>query len=319
MVLCFSPVGDAFRQRLRMFPSLVNCTTIDWFNNWPVEALRSVAKSFCADLELGPTAEGEAGEARMLEGVLAACVHIHQSVEAKSKRYFEELCRSVACRSQRDRRASTSIQTTFWRQQGCVQSTGCLCVGAPRVCRRYNYVTPTSYLELLSTFLKLLSEKRSELTTAKKRLESGLDKLTSTAAQVEDMQKELQELQPVLAATAKEVEGMMQVIAHDKEEAAQTKRTVEQQEREANEQAAVAKSIAGQALPQALSSLHATVKHCLLPQPGLQTSLAVHSWKPARAQQHAHALCLRLPQMMPSGSLMPRCQLWMLPLPASKT
>lgn len=30
MVLCFSPIGDAFRQRLRMFPSLVNCCTIDW-------------------------------------------------------------------------------------------------------------------------------------------------------------------------------------------------------------------------------------------------------------------------------------------------
>jgi dynein heavy chain len=112
-------------------------------------------------------------------------------------------------------------------------------------CCRYNYVTPTSYLELLSTFLKLLAEKRNEVTTAKKRLESGLDKLTSTANQVEDMQKELQDLQPVLAATAKEVEGMMVAIAHDKEEAAQTKRIVEQQEREANEQAAVAKSIAG--------------------------------------------------------------------------
>ena len=30
IVLSFSPVGDAFRERLRMFPSLVNCTTIDW-------------------------------------------------------------------------------------------------------------------------------------------------------------------------------------------------------------------------------------------------------------------------------------------------
>ena len=31
IVLSFSPVGDAFRERLRMFPSLVNCTTIDWW------------------------------------------------------------------------------------------------------------------------------------------------------------------------------------------------------------------------------------------------------------------------------------------------
>lgn len=97
MVLCFSPVGDAFRQRLRMFPSLVNCTTIDWFNNWPLEALRSVARSFCADLELEQDADGTApaaaNTADMLEGVLAACVHIHQSVEATSKRYYEELRR----------------------------------------------------------------------------------------------------------------------------------------------------------------------------------------------------------------------------------
>jgi dynein heavy chain len=99
LVLCFSPMGDAFRQRLRMFPSLVNCTTIDWFANWPVEALTGVAKSFCADLQLGSqsscgcAAEAAARDAVLMEGVLAACVHIHQSVEAKSRSYYEELRR----------------------------------------------------------------------------------------------------------------------------------------------------------------------------------------------------------------------------------
>jgi dynein heavy chain len=38
-----SPIGDVFRDRLRMFPSLVNCCTIDWFSEWPPEALVSVA------------------------------------------------------------------------------------------------------------------------------------------------------------------------------------------------------------------------------------------------------------------------------------
>ena len=41
--LCMSPIGEAFRTRLRMFPSLVNCCTIDWFMPWRVQALRDVA------------------------------------------------------------------------------------------------------------------------------------------------------------------------------------------------------------------------------------------------------------------------------------
>ena len=35
-----SPIGDAFRSRLRKFPSLVNCCTIDWFQSWPADALQ---------------------------------------------------------------------------------------------------------------------------------------------------------------------------------------------------------------------------------------------------------------------------------------
>ena len=31
VVLAMSPIGDAFRTRLRKFPSLVNCCTINWF------------------------------------------------------------------------------------------------------------------------------------------------------------------------------------------------------------------------------------------------------------------------------------------------
>jgi hypothetical protein len=39
--------------------------------------------------------------------------------------------------------------------------------------RRYNYVTPTSYLELLTTFIKLLGGKRTEINETKRRLEVG--------------------------------------------------------------------------------------------------------------------------------------------------
>lgn len=49
---------------------------------------------------------------------------------------------------------------------------------------RHVYVTPTSYLELLSTYKSVLNEKRVEVGTTKNRLEVGLDKLLSTAEQV---------------------------------------------------------------------------------------------------------------------------------------
>lgn len=44
--LAMSPIGEAFRVRLRMFPSLVNCCTIDWFMAWPEDALERVAQTF---------------------------------------------------------------------------------------------------------------------------------------------------------------------------------------------------------------------------------------------------------------------------------
>ena len=55
IVLAFSPIGDAFRNRLRMFPSLINCCTIDWFTSWPEDALEMVAKKFLEEIELEET------------------------------------------------------------------------------------------------------------------------------------------------------------------------------------------------------------------------------------------------------------------------
>jgi dynein heavy chain len=52
IVMCMSPLGEAFATRLRMFPSLVNCSTIDWFSEWPEEALLGVGKGQLADVEV---------------------------------------------------------------------------------------------------------------------------------------------------------------------------------------------------------------------------------------------------------------------------
>ncbi|KAK9886614.1 hypothetical protein WA026_017536 [Henosepilachna vigintioctopunctata] len=54
-ILCFSPVGSTLRIRARKFPALVNCSSIDWFHEWPQEALKSVSKRFLAEIEVLPS------------------------------------------------------------------------------------------------------------------------------------------------------------------------------------------------------------------------------------------------------------------------
>lgn len=81
--LCMSPVGDAFRRRCRMFPSLVNCCTIDWFMEWPEEALLSVAEDTLAKI----------GEKSLVEKLAQICVTIHKSVEQMTTRFYEEVRR----------------------------------------------------------------------------------------------------------------------------------------------------------------------------------------------------------------------------------
>jgi len=44
IILCFSPVGDKFRNRARKFPGLISGCTIDWFLPWSKKALEEVAE-----------------------------------------------------------------------------------------------------------------------------------------------------------------------------------------------------------------------------------------------------------------------------------
>jgi dynein heavy chain len=58
--------------------------------------------------------------------------------------------------------------------------------------RRYNYTTPTSYLELISFYKILLDKKRDKISDQINRLEIGLQTMKSTTEQVEGLQKLLE-------------------------------------------------------------------------------------------------------------------------------
>ncbi|XP_072866108.1 dynein axonemal heavy chain 12 isoform X6 [Chlorocebus sabaeus] len=160
VVVAFSPIGDAFRNRLRQFPSLINCCTIDWFQSWPEDALERVAVKFLETLELTEVERQE---------IVPICKHFHTSIMDLSERFLHEL-------------------------------------------GRHNYVTATSYLELIGSFRQLLTKKRQAVMEAKQRYVNGLDKLAFAESQVGEMQMELVELQPKLEEAKIENANMMQVI-----------------------------------------------------------------------------------------------------------
>ncbi|XP_052828987.1 dynein axonemal heavy chain 6-like [Octopus bimaculoides] len=85
IVLCMSPVGTAFRARCRMFPSLVNCCSIDWFTEWPEEALYSVAELFFQ--------EADTSVQSMSEQLASVCVTMHISTRKISEDFYNALKR----------------------------------------------------------------------------------------------------------------------------------------------------------------------------------------------------------------------------------
>ncbi|XP_045920170.1 dynein axonemal heavy chain 2 isoform X2 [Micropterus dolomieu] len=86
IVLCMSPVGEPFRNRILQYPALVSCTSIDWFCEWPKDALLEVAERYLDGMELG-SVEG------IRTKVASIFVTTHQSVAQVSQRMRLEVKR----------------------------------------------------------------------------------------------------------------------------------------------------------------------------------------------------------------------------------
>lgn len=80
MALCFSPVGDMFRIRARNFPGLINCTSIDWFHEWPEDALIGVAIKQLEEVTTFPTEE-------LLPKIAQHMAFVHLSIGAANLQF----------------------------------------------------------------------------------------------------------------------------------------------------------------------------------------------------------------------------------------
>jgi dynein heavy chain, axonemal len=91
---------------------------------------------------------------------------------------------------------------------------------------RQTYVTPTSYLELITLFQSLLTKKLADNVHLSSRYCVGLEKLMASGAAVAGMQAELTNLQPQLVKTVAEVKALMAQIAADKQNVVEPKAEV---------------------------------------------------------------------------------------------
>lgn len=81
IILCFSPIGNSFRTRVRLYPSLVNCCTIDWFESWPEDALEMVANKALKELD---------SPAETKSSIVTACKCFHIDARNASKDFYSE-------------------------------------------------------------------------------------------------------------------------------------------------------------------------------------------------------------------------------------
>lgn len=136
------------------------------------------------------------------------------------------------------------------------------CVPYRQLAHRFNYVTPTTYLELLNLYCNLLEKRRTELMAQRTRTATGLEKLLAATKEVEVLQLDLEAMQPLLIQASQETEFTMKQIVIDKDQAEKIREVIVNEELVASKKANETKSIAEDArrdLDEALPALDAAL------------------------------------------------------------
>lgn len=161
IVLCMSPIGEKLRVACRQFPALVDCCTIDWYENWPKEALFSVSHKLLSDSETNNAAykssKGPSG-------------NINKGDLDKICKIFEEFHSN-----------SIEVADEFFSMT-----------------KRRIYITPKTILDLVKQFKELYTSQKEVFDENVTTLKKGCIKLAETNDIVAALKEKLTEETPIL-------------------------------------------------------------------------------------------------------------------------
>lgn len=237
--LVISALSEEYRKCFIIYPALNNFCTLDWFNDWPDDALEHVAKKFIVAMNLSSNEATDAPTTDLIDQKpvveqVTAGEESDDDANAEMSELETNLVQIVVYFNRTMRAACEKYANELTRQ---------------------TYIVPTAYIQMLQSFSSLYVQKNNEITNRRdryayftefridlvsahfifSRYTIGLEKLDHAAGQVQEMQQNLFDLQPKLKQLSDETEKIMVEIERDTAEAEKKKEVVGADEAAANE------------------------------------------------------------------------------------
>ena len=280
LLLFMSPAGMKLQNYFRKYPSLVNCTSIDWFLTWPTEALRAVSDHYLLKMlavlnestetispfgsnnvsnvnapvvrkGLETIAEGfEDADVASQGQIVAASEEVKEAIKepnlnvtndaADESKLFSDTEEEKEAQEIRQMPVRDRVAQVFTQIH---QSAMSLAEQYMAEKKRQVYVTPVMFMGVFDTFETLLSRKNEEIERERSKYDLGVRKLDEAKIMIEEMEEYLTNLQPSLVAKTKEVEKLVKRLEKESKEVFAVKEVVDAETEEAEAEKQVADGI----------------------------------------------------------------------------